>query len=454
MWRTIGLLLLSGLLAASVATNVYLFNELNGARRELTGLRDGLRRAQDERRGLEDRLAQAAAVPAAAAATATGPDRTLFNQIQQQVTELRGLNATQDVQLQFLTQRGLSDYLVNDYRRTSPEPRRQAIQKLLVALGLLAPSADLQSVIFTILQERVDAFYGRPERTVFLIGEQARITARVKHAYAHELVHALQDQRYRLDEYAPLNGNNDVALARRAVIEGDATIVGRIWAQENLSAEEMQELSAVPQSVALQQAPRVVQAESLFPFSFGVRFVQEAGQQGGFAAVNSLYTRPPDSTEQIIHPAKYRSGEKPIAVQLPDLAAAMGQGWTTLDTNTLGELYVNIVLSQFADGARSERAAAGWGGDTWALLEKDGRQALVVRTAWDTELDAREFFDTAGVAFDSRFSGANRVAFDDRRQAVTAPTQATELRINGSEVLWLVSFDRASAEALATAAGF
>ena len=48
--------------------------------------------------------------------------------------------------------------------------------------------------------------------------------------------------------------------------------------------------------------------------------------------------------------------------------------------------------------ARGARRRAGWGGDRWQLLEKDGQQALVIKSVWDTENDARNFFETFGLA--------------------------------------------------------
>ena len=49
------------------------------------------------------------------------------------------------------------------------------------------------------------------------------------------------------------------------------------------------------------------------------------------------------------------------------------------------------------------RSASGWGGDRWQLLEKDGRQALVIKSVWDTENDARNFFEAFGLGLQNRF---------------------------------------------------
>ncbi len=54
-----------------------------------------------------------------------------------------------------------------------------------------------------------------------------------------------------------------------------------------------------------------------------------------------------------------------------------------------------MILDQYLRSEKeSHRAAAGWGGDRYAVYEKaDGGGVLITQlTAWDTELDAIEFF--------------------------------------------------------------
>src|SRR4030095_1509405 len=132
----------------------------------------------------------------------------------------------------------------------------------------------------------------------------------------------------------------------------------------------------------------------------------------------------------------------------PDLASGMGAGWRKINSNVLGELDIRLVLEQLTDAGRAARGSAGWGVDRWLLLEKDGQQALVLKTVWDTETDARNFFDTFGLAMRNRFSGARQDESSPTRQALTATTNATELRRNGQTVVAVISFDRPSAEAL------
>ncbi|MDX1428778.1 MAG: hypothetical protein R3282_00765, partial [Rhodothermales bacterium] len=55
------------------------------------------------------------------------------------------------------------------------------------------------------------------------------------------------------------------------------------------------------------------------------------------------------------------------------------------------------------DPRRAAEVAAGWDGDAYALLERDGRHALVWYTVWDSPADADEFVAGYRAAFEARF---------------------------------------------------
>jgi hypothetical protein len=110
-----------------------------------------------------------------------------------------------------------------------------------------------------------------------------------------------------------------------------------------------------------------------------------------------------------------------------------------------------LILEQLTDRSRAVRGASGWGGDRWQLLEKDGRQALVIKSIWDSENDAINFFETFGLAMKNRFRGATEEEMSASRQALTAANGATEVQRTGANVLVVISFDRPSAEAIAAA---
>ena len=51
-----------------------------------------------------------------------------------------------------------------------------------------------------------------------------------------------------------------------------------------------------------------------FPYLAGSTWVSGLWASGGWDAVNAAYDQPPASTEQVLHPEKYVSGERPAEV--------------------------------------------------------------------------------------------------------------------------------------------
>jgi hypothetical protein len=388
-----------------------------------------------------------------AAVAAAGPDTALLQRIETQVQRIRGLPATSDVPLKVLDPVALREYFAQSFERDYLPSERESDQKLLVTLGLMDPSVNLVQVYLDLLQEQVIGVYDDDEKAMYVIGD-ANFSPAEQTTFAHEYTHALQDQSYTLQSLVPKHGgSDDRSAAIHALIEGDAVLSQTLWMQQFLTRDELRQATQGGDSPILDQAPRVLREELLFPYLDGVNFVVEAYRNGGYGAVNRMFSDPPASTEQVLHPEKYRAGEQPVDVVLPDLAAGMGDGWSTLDSNTMGELDTRILLEQYGDDVSAKTAAAGWGGDRWALLEKDGRQAVVLKTAWDTDTDAGEFFVAMSKGLQKRFSGATVEESSDSRQALTTASMATELQRNGQGVTMVISFDRASATGLATASG-
>jgi hypothetical protein len=93
-----------------------------------------------------------------------------------------------------------------------------------------------------------------------------------------------------------------------------------------------------------------------------------------------------------MHPEKYAAGEAPVMMQLPDLAAALGDGWQDLFGTDLGEFDMKELLGLGVSSVRASRAAAGWGGSRLEYLEGPGGERLTAMAlAWDSVSEADEF---------------------------------------------------------------
>ncbi len=150
-------------------------------------------------------------------------------------------------------------------------------------------------------------------------------------------------------------------------------------------------------SEQIEKAPRVLRETMLFPYLQGTSFVTQVYKRGGWEAVTAAYKNLPQSTEQVLHAEKFHAGEAPQKVALRDISASLGKGWKMADHDVEGEWGFYLLLDEFLQSSdASKRAAEGWGGDRYALFLGPNRASDVVvahKTVWDTEPDAREFFD-------------------------------------------------------------
>jgi hypothetical protein len=83
-------------------------------------------------------------------------------------------------------------------------------------------------------------------------------------------------------------------------------------------------------------------------------------------------------------------------------------GWHRIESDVNGEWTYYLILDQFLNApAESKRAAAGWAGDRYGLYEGPNAQVFLSQlTVWDTENDAREFFDAYVKRTELRYPGA------------------------------------------------
>jgi hypothetical protein len=450
MWRNYVICVLIGLLLVSSGSSVALLRQVMTTQGEVDRLRQQVR--------------QAAAAPTAVATPVAAPvptiqvsgaDTALLRQIESDVASLRGLQPRASVPLRFLDQQALERYFVDKFNQDYLPDERESDQKLLATLGVVNSSQTVVQVLLDVLEEQIIGIYDEDQKTMYLVADNGQFGPDEKGTFVHEYVHALQDQYFDLTTLAPKHPqNDDRSLAIQALAEGDGTLVQRLWSQKNLTPDELNQLGQGSAMSKLLSAPLFLREQLLFPYTDGFNFVRQVYQAYGNAGIDDVFRNPPESTAQILHMDKYRNHVAPVEVSLPDLAAgSLGPGWRQIKSNVLGELDLRLVLSQLTDSTRGVRGASGWAGDRWQLLEKDGRQALVIKSLWDSDNEARTFLETFGLAMRNRFAGAKEEEASVTRQALTASTAATEVRRDGATVVAVIAFDRPTAEAIAAAVG-
>ncbi len=209
----------------------------------------------------------------------------------------------------------------------------------------------------------------------------------------HELRHAQQDQYEDLHSFleGDVSDFDDRRLAWTSLLEGDATLVmerfvrkrlGGLGVEEDSSGEDVAALG-MPGLFDVPGAPPVVRDQLVQPYLAGLALARAIWARGGAGALREAWKRPPESTEQVLHPEKFFAREEPRRVVPPEPPPA---GSRLVSEGVLGELLLRTLV-----GEGAEAAAAGWGGDGWKLWDVGGKTALAWRSEWDLPSDAGEF---------------------------------------------------------------
>jgi hypothetical protein len=341
--------------------------------------------------------------PAATPGSSVDND-AVFASIEGEVQQLRGLTQRSPVSRRILNEDQLKSVILASFDKSNPTALVAANEQIEKALGLLPPDASLKGLEVQLLSSQVAGLYDPDTKTMDVISKTGQLGPLEQISYAHEFDHALQDQNFGLKKLGlDDTSNSDRALARLALPEGDATLLMTLWAETNLTPAQLLQLAGEAndpsQTAILNAMPEDLKQTLLFPYEQGLNWVSGLHASGGWAAVNAAYARPPDSTEQILHPDKWASHEAPIPVAIPaNLATMLGTGWTMPLADTLGELQFRIWLEQVGQvpATQAVAAAAGWGGDRVALVQKGSAFGIAIVTKWDTAADAAEFAAAAG----------------------------------------------------------
>jgi hypothetical protein len=383
-------------------------------------------------------------------------DPATLRGIEAQVAQIRGLQPRAEPDLRLLDHTSLNQYLNDQFAQNYLPDQRETDQKEMVAFGLIQPTDNLVQIELNLLSDQVIGVYDPDAKALFVVSDQGAFGPAARLTYAHEFSHALQDQYFDLNKVAPKHpDSNDRALATRGLIEGDAIMLQSLWAQQNLTHSELLQLLSGDSDAGLAEAPLIVRSELLFPYTDGFNFVRQAYRQANnsFSAIDAIFADPPRSTAQVLHPEKYRAHVLPVDPTLPDIAAGLGPDWRSIGSGVLGELETRVLLQQWGTpSVEANRVAAGWSGDRWRLVERNGLTAIVLRSTWDSPAAATDFFSAYTAGLQTRFADSSIEEASGARQALTTPDYATEVRLLGRDVLVIIGPDRPSTSAIANLA--
>lgn len=334
---------------------------------------------------------------------AEGPTPPVISEVMRQIERIRGFDYTHPVVAQPVTQEEIGADIVAFADISYPEAQYARRSLAWDTIGVIPDGTSLREAYENFGSSQVIGYYNTLTGELKFVGTESpspydRITL------AHELTHAIDDQRFGLERLDVLGaGCRDEELAADiALVEGNATFFMLRWAQTFLTPVEQAQvgIEAAGQDASTEGIPPFIQRLQLWSYDEGLRFISALEAVGGLGAVDDAFTAPPVSTEQIIHPERYPN-DAPTPVDVPDLSRGLGRGWEDIDVMTIGESWLALALGLRLDGSEANAAAAGWDGGTYRAWSNGDAVAVLLATVWDTERDAADFATALGEWIDA-----------------------------------------------------
>jgi len=363
---------------------------------------------------------------------------TRVKSIEPELAKLRELPLKKEVPAQWQSTDDFKTFLKSEIDHELPPAHARDMEASMVHIGLLDKPVDLPQTLIRTMVTQAAAYYD-PAQKKFFIVMAPDSDSLLDTMSAHELTHALQDQSFDLAKYLPPKLDEDQTNARHFVVEGDATFAMLVYtsaaggaskattnlmmnlvrtqveamANMDISAfadmmkQQASAFTAMDEDMrksmeSIGELPLAIIGPLIDSYMKGAVLCMTAYDHGGWKAVDDLYKNPPESTEQVLHPATklFPTRDHPRTITLPKLDGKL------LLENVMGELQWGNYLAVWK--VKAPDAAPGWGGDRYRVVrDKDGHLTAVLVAAWDSEKDAKEFYDAYVATLPKRFPGVD-----------------------------------------------
>jgi len=343
--------------------------------------------------------------------------RAVFSRAIARVQLLRELRFEDDVEIDIVTR---AEFRA-EFDDVWPEPdedRRTIDNAQHEALFLVGPDEDVVDVRRANQGGTVLGFYQPGAERIVIVSGNDPATLDDELTLAHELLHALQDQRFGLGP--PGSTTLDAVNARNGLIEGDAVAVERAY-ERNCETGEWQCVDVGTGSGGSLPAEFHwgVYFVGFFPYAEGPSFVEHHRDAGGWDAVDAIYDDYPATSAEIIRPETYDSdvygeatvrdrtggGWERVTVGDDSTAATVGRAglasmfaYTAYAGDSPGVIDRDAFRNAGSDGLDPDQPytydvpyTGGWYGDRLHAYERDGETAYVWNVTFDDADDAAAF---------------------------------------------------------------
>lgn len=309
------------------------------------------------------------------------------------------------VKRKLISREQVTKYLTKKFDEDESTRRMQRSELVLKKFGLLDRDFHLRPFMLSLLTEQIAGFYDNKTKTVNLLDWIE--PAEQKPVLAHELTHALQDQKVDLTKWSDVSLEgvshnvqddnrhlevDEADTAREAVAEGQAMatfIDYTLKPSGKTLADAPQEMMArlkgmvadTSGSPVLARAPLLLQESMLFPYSDGLNFehavLVKSGKDAAFAGV---LANPPSSSFEIMHPEQYIAHVPVPVLRMPDIHPLLGDTWEPYDLGVMGELDVRILVELFGGREIADGLAPEWDGGVYYAAQRKAASAAEKET--------------------------------------------------------------------------
>lgn len=351
------------------------------------------------------------------------------------------------VKRKLLSREQVNKFLRTKFDEDQGAKRMQRDEIVLKKFGLLDRDFQLRPFLLELLTEQIAGFYDNKTRTVNLLDWIA--PDQQKPVLAHELTHALQDQKVDLTKWSDVSlsdtsknvadDNRHLELdeadtARSAVAEGQAMVTfvdyllrptGKTIVDAPDAAQKLRESAAdATGSPVMARAPLLLQQSLLFPYSDGLHFEQTLlVKKGVEAAFDGVLGNPPSSSYEIINPEVYMvHGPVPV-LRLPDLHPLLDAEYAPYDLGVMGELDVRILTELFGGPEIAQALAPDWAGGVYYAAQRRSATAAEKETSaslgllyfshWKNRDSARSFLRVYAGQLSRKYKTVSRRAKDE-----------------------------------------
>lgn len=368
------------------------------------------------------------------------------DEVLEQMSQITGLKLETPLKKSLRSREEIRAYVLRQMNEDETPEERYADAKSAEAFGLLPKGFDLDSFMVELLTEQIAGLYD-PKAHEFYIADWIPLRDQ-RMVMAHELTHALEDQHFQIEAWLKAaKPNGDAELAREAVLEGSAmaAMVDYLLQGTGQSLQNLPEFDPsafvgdLGNSPTLQKAPQFIKDGLIFPYFGGMTFTAAIMKPRGWSALPSVFSNPPLSTQQVMHPALYLAGRKPEKVDAPALDKLLDSQWKHLDDDILGEFGWKEVLKQFLGEERAKPLAAAWIGDRYVLYENKQTRRLLLAThlRLASQEQASRFFGQYSEALEKKYAERSNLLRRPNFFSFDTPDGGVFLRCVGTDCVTL-----------------